>query len=133
MKRMVLAVTALLLLACTQPALPQDRLAQLLLSGPWCRMSFNKTTGYSNRVRIVFHANGTYSQSDRATGYSSGSGGDFASQHDSRVAGRWAVKNEVLYITEGNGPFEQVDLRVKLNSNGHPILVTEAGEHVRCD
>lgn len=120
-------------LLCAQPALPQDRLAQLLLSGPWCRISFNQRTGYGNRVRIVFNQNGTYTQSGRATGYSDGSGGRWASQHDSQAAGRWVVRNEVLYISEGNGPLEQVDLRVKFNSNGHPIIITEAGEHVRCD
>jgi len=109
-----------------------SNLAQLLTSSPWCSFTYNKTTGYSHTKRYVFRGNGTYSMGSRGEGYSSGGGGTFASQRDSGGGGQWKVNGDQFFLSEG-GEMEQVDYRIKTNSNGAPIIVADGVEYSQCN
>ena len=109
-----------------------DPLARLLLSGPWCSFSYNKTTGYSKTTRVQFSTNGTYTLGGRSEGYSSGAGGTFGSQSDNTAAGRWQVQNSQLLMTEGDGPFELIETEVTHNSSGNPVIRADGVEYTRC-
>ncbi|MBU4261711.1 MAG: hypothetical protein KKC76_07510 [Proteobacteria bacterium] len=52
---------------------------------------------------------------------------------DSEADGRWEVVRDQLFMSEGNGAMEPVDLIIKFNSNGSPILEAEGKEYCRCD
>ena len=52
---------------------------------------------------------------------------------DSGSDGRWEVKGGMLYMSEGAGQLEPVDLKVTYNSNGSPILTADGVEYCRCD
>ena len=70
----------------------------------------------------------------RGEGYSSGDGGTMASQHDSQGGGLWKVLNGTLYMSnpsEGQ-PLSPVDLQIKQNSNGYPILTADGTEYSQC-
>jgi hypothetical protein len=130
--------------AGAQPGLPKmdlkDPVAQLLLSSAWCTFSYNKTTGYSSSTRTQFANDGTFFVGARGEGYSSGAGGTFSSQHDSRSVGRWLVNKSRLWLAApqtdpmlGPNPLVQVAFTVKKNSNGYPIIVGGDGtEYSQC-
>ncbi len=109
------------------------QLKQLLLSSAWCSFSYSKSSGVTKSGRVRFFANGTYSTKRRSEGYSSGSGGTFASQGDSGSDGHWNVRGGRLYISEGSGPLEPVGLKINYNNNGAPILVADGKEYMQCN
>lgn len=104
----------------------------LLLSSTWCHFTYNKNTGYSHSRRVRFNANGTYSTGSRGEGWSSGSAGSVASQHDSTASGLWRVTNGELFMSEGRGALEHVQTVLKRNSNGYPIIVADGAEYSQC-
>jgi hypothetical protein len=110
----------------------RDRLSQLLLSSPWCSFSYNKISGATQTRRVQFFENGTWSDAGRSEGYSSGSGGTMASQYDSESGGRWKVESGQLYLSAGSAALAGVDLQVKKNSNGYPILLADGVEYSQC-
>lgn len=105
---------------------------ELLLSSAWCTFKYNQTTGYSNTTRVKFNKNGTYSTGGRAEGSTSGRGGTYSSQKDSKGAGQWKVVKGELYISEGNGQLNPVRTIVKRNSSGYPIIVADGVEYSQC-
>ena len=107
-------------------------LGGLLTATPWCSFSYNKVTGYSNTTRFQFFSDGNYVTGGRSEGHSSGPGGTFGSQHDNRAGGRWQLQGSVLYMTRGNELQEPVNLVVRQNSNGSPIIVADGVEYVPC-
>lgn len=119
---------------------PNDPLAKLILSSPWCTFRYNQTTGYSSSTRIQYFRDGTYQLGARGEGYSSGYGGTLASQHDSGSSGRWMIQKGVLHMTpppsdENPQPtqFLPVPLQIKRNSNGFPIVVADGNEYSQCE
>jgi hypothetical protein len=42
------------------------------------------------------------------------------------------VKNGRLFMSEGGSELEAVDLQVRSNSNGYPILVADGAEYSQC-
>ena len=70
---------------------------------------------------------------DRAENYSDGWGGTVASQHDGEGSGRWDVRGGNLYLSEAGGVMEEVDIEVKYNSNGAPIIVADGTEYCQCE
>jgi hypothetical protein len=107
-------------------------LTNLLLSRAWCAFSYNQNTGYSSTTRVRFFKNGTYSADQGGEGYSSGSGGTYASQSNSGAAGYWKIVKGALYMSEGEGQLQPVNLRVTKNSNGYPILIADGQEYSGC-
>lgn len=109
-------------------------LAQLLLSSAWCSFRYNKVTGYSSQSRAVFRRDGSWSRGGRAEGYSSGYGGTFASQRDSRSGGRWQARGMRLFLSDPPQlpQLTEVRINVKRNSNGRPIIVADGVEYVQC-
>jgi hypothetical protein len=105
---------------------------ELLLSSAWCTFKYNQTTGYSNTTRVRFNKNGTYSTGGRAEGSTSGRGGTYSSQSDSRGNGQWKVVKGELYISEGYGQLNPVRTVVKRNSSGYPIIVADGVEYSQC-
>ena len=117
------------------PAAQADRLSALLVSSPWCSFSYNKVSGSSSSKRVTFSPDGSWSQGAQSEGYSSGYGGTMASQHNSEGGGRWAVQGgQLLMSNPGEGAYElaPLDLAVKQNSNGYPILVADGVEYSQC-
>jgi hypothetical protein len=114
------------------PAYASEMSNDLLTSSAWCTFTYNKTTGYSNTTRVHFNANGTYGTGGRSEGYSSGSGGSMASQHDSAAGGRWKVVKGELFMSEGAGRLEPVATMLKRNNNGYPIIVANRVEFSQC-
>lgn len=116
--------------------LPQgkgDELGQLLLSSPWCSFSYNKTSGSSNSKRVVFSRDGSWSSGGRSEGYSSGSGGTMASQHDGEDGGRWKSESGRLFMSSSDEPsLSPVDFSVTRNSNGFPIIKADGVEYSQC-
>jgi len=111
----------------------EDPLERLLLSSLWCHTWYNANTGYGGSKKVRFFANGTYSVKSRSTGYSSGYAGTFASQHDEGETGFWKVDNGILLLTDGNGPFEMINLHITTNSYGSPIITADGLEYSRCE
>ena len=109
-----------------------NTLSQLLLSSPWCSFSYNKISGATNTKRVQFYPNGRWADTSRYEGYSSGDAGSFSSQHDSGDGGAWKVTGEQLYMSGGEEGLAPVDLTVKRNSNGYPILLADGVEYSQC-
>ncbi|MEW6520051.1 MAG: carboxypeptidase-like regulatory domain-containing protein [Thermodesulfobacteriota bacterium] len=123
-----------------------NNLQQLLLSSAWCSFSFKGGSQYSgtSTSRVRFFADGTYSLGSRSEGSYTGQtmdeygnrrpdGSFYGSQADSGADGRWEVVRGQLFMAEGNGAMEPVDLLIKYNANGSPVLVGEGKEYCRCD
>jgi hypothetical protein len=106
--------------------------SQLLQSSPWCSFRYNKITGYSNSTRYRFYQNGNYAVGSQGEGYSSGAGGTFGSQSNSGNSGRWAVRNGMFLMSKGQGEMGAVNVSVKTNSNGAPIIVADGVEYSQC-
>ena len=110
----------------------KDELSALLLSSPWCSFSYNKVSGAANTKRVQFHGDGTWSDNSRYEGYSGGDGGSMASQHDSGSAGQWRVEGDRLFMSGPDLNLVPVDLQVRQNSNGYPILLADGVEYAQC-
>lgn len=114
-----------------------DPLSQLLLKYGWCSSSYNQNTGYSSTSKVVFAADGTWWKAARGEGYSSGSGGTFASQHDAQDSGRWESRagGNQLWMSgaASGGQLVQVPAGVEKNSSGWPILTILGVEYQTCD
>jgi len=111
---------------------PEQRFAQLLLSSPWCSMRYNKVSGTSRQTRVQFFNNGTWRSGGRGETYSSGQYGSVAGQSNSANGGRWAVQRGMFLMSEGAGQMGQVQVDVKQNSNGYPIIVADGTEYSQC-
>ena len=118
-----------------------DPLAKLLLSSAWCNFWFNKTSGYSGSARVQYFADGSYQLGKKSEGYSSGSGGTFASEARAGSSGSWYVKDGQMYgtspPTDANpnpdvNTFYPLPVVVKNNSNGSPIITAAGKEYARC-
>lgn len=120
------------------PQAPADahsaKLSQLLLSSAWCSFTYNKVSGASNSTRVQFSANGNWSAGSRGETYSSGLAGSVAGQHDEGAGGQWAVQQGQLFMS--NPPetpaLSPVNLTIKQNSNGYPILTADGKEYSQC-
>lgn len=110
------------------------QLSQLLLSSAWCSFSYNKVSGASHQTRVQFSKNGTWGAGSRGETYSSGPNGSVAGQHDQETGGQWAVQQGQLFMS--NPPetpsLTPVQLAIKRNSNGYPILVADGAEYSQC-
>jgi hypothetical protein len=111
----------------------KDRLSSLLLSTPWCRFQYNKTSGASHQERVVFRRDGTWDSGARSESRSSGASGTVAGQTDSAAGGRWRVKGSSLLMSQDKGPLEDAGLTVSRNSKGYPILKTGGKEYSSCN
>ncbi len=109
-----------------------DSLSKLLLSSAWCSFSYNKVSGASNQRRVQFLSDGSWSDNSRNEGYSSGYGGTMASQHDGGANGRWQVMGNQLRMSGADANLQPVQLQVKTNSNGYPIIVADGTEFSQC-
>jgi len=122
------------------------KLQQLLTSSAWCSFSFKGGSQYSSTSssRVRFFADGTYAKGSRSEGSFTGKamddygnqqpdGSSYGSQTDSGADGRWEVVRDQLFMSEGNGAMEPVDLVIRYNSNGSPVLEAEGKEYSRCD
>nr|MBI3612443.1 hypothetical protein [Nitrospirota bacterium] len=120
------------------PQAPADshsaQLSQLLLSSAWCSFSYNQVSGASHSTRVQFSANGNWSSGSRGETYSSGPNGSVAGQHDAGTGGQWAVQQGQLFMS--NPPetpaLSPVNLTIKRNSNGYPILTADGTEYSQC-
>ncbi len=110
------------------------QLSQLLLSSAWCSFTYNQISGASHSSRVQFSANGNWSAGSRGETYSSGPSGSVAGQHDDGTGGRWAVQQGQLFMS--NPPdtpaLSPVNLTIKRNSNGYPILTADGKEYSQC-
>jgi hypothetical protein len=108
------------------------QLQQLLLSSAWCSFSYSKSAGVTKHSRAQFFPNGTYTLKLGSEGYYSGPGGTYSSQDKRGGGGRWQVRGGQLFISEGRGPLEPVNLKVTYNNNGVPILIADGVEYFSC-
>lgn len=132
MKVLIAIFVSAATIAITMPARAGELSNELLMSSAWCSFSYNQVTGYSNTTRVRFSSNGTYSTGGRAEGYSSGSGGTYASQNDSSASGQWKLAKGELYMSEGYGELGLVQTVVKRNSSGYPIITANGVEYSQC-
>lgn len=113
---------------------PSAQLSQLLLSSAWCSFTYNKVSGASHSTRVQFSGNGNWSSGSRGETYSSGPAGSVAGQHDDGAGGQWAVQQGQLFMS--NPPetpaLSPVNLTIKRNSNGYPILTADGKEYSQC-
>jgi hypothetical protein len=128
--RVAAAVVATSALAA--PPASAQSLEQLLLSSPWCSSSYNQITGTSRSKRYLFRRDGSYSTGSGAESHNSGPSGSVGSQSRGNGGGRWGVQNNVLFMGEGYGQAQPVNLRVNRNSNGYPIIVADGIEYRMC-
>jgi hypothetical protein len=111
---------------------PRDaQLRQLLLSSAWCSFRYNQHTGTTNQSRAVFRPDGTIARGTSDETYNSGASGTVAGQYRGGDVWRWAVQNERLLVDTGQG-LQDVNLQVKVNSAGNPILTADGTEYMRC-
>ena len=107
---------------------PADgKLRQLLVSSPWCSFTYNKTTGTTRSSRAVFFSNGTLRLGTNTETYNSGRAGSVAGQRSGRGDKTWKVAGGRLYVDSVD-----LNLRVKQNSAGNPILTADGREYMRC-
>ena len=107
---------------------PADgKLRQLLVSSPWCSFSYNKTSGTTHTSRAVFYSNGTLRLGTNTETYNSGRAGTVAGQRAGGGGKTWKVAGGRLYVDSVD-----LNLRVKQNSAGNPILTADGKEYVRC-
>ena len=132
MRSFTILIITVIFLASALPAQAGGVSNDLLLSSAWCSFKYNQTTGYSSTTRVRFSKNGTYSTGGRAEGYSSGKGGTYASQNDSRGDGRWKTAKGELYMSAGAGELGLVRTVVKRNSSGYPIILADGVEYSQC-
>jgi len=113
---------------------PRDeQVRQFLMSSAWCSFSYNQHTGTSRQSRGVFHPDGTISLGSNAETYNSGQAGTVAGQHQGGGTWRWVVQNERLLVDTGEGQgLQDVNLQVKANSSGNPVMIAGGTEYVRC-
>ncbi len=113
---------------------PSAQLSHLLLSSAWCSFTYNKVSGASHQTRVQFSANGHWSSGSRGETYSSGSNGSVAGQHDEETGGQWVVQQGQLFMS--NPPetpaLSPVNLTIRRNSNGYPILTADGTEYSSC-
>ncbi|MDO8312825.1 MAG: hypothetical protein Q7T25_12880 [Sideroxyarcus sp.] len=119
-----------------------EPLARLLISSDWCSFSYsgggggyNSSGSYGRSSTTRFHlsADGSFSKSSNSESYSSNPYGSIAGQGGNGSGGRWQVRAGVLYIAEGNGPMQPVQLTVTKNSNGYPIINSNGTEYMQCN
>jgi hypothetical protein len=107
--------------------------SRLLLSSAWCSFSYNKISGASHQKKVVFSPNGTWAAYSQGEGYSSGSGGTYASQTNAQDGGQWKEQSGQLYLSSSESPsLQPVGFQVKQNSNGFPIIVSDGVEYSQC-
>ncbi len=127
---------------CTAAPSPQNastaasgkpELGQLLISSPWCFSRQNKSTGYSYNTRFRFAKNGTYVQEIRSEAPASNVvGGKQAKPETVRTTGRWAVRNGQLTIASGKSEMKPVNLTVKRNVSGAPMIGADNMDYTEC-
>lgn len=119
-----------------------EPLARLLISSDWCSFSFsgggggyNSSGSYGSSSTSRFHLSpdGSFSKSSGSESYSSNPYGSVAGQGGNGSGGRWQVRAGVLYISDGNGPMQPVQLTVTKNSNGYPIINSNGTEYMQCN
>jgi hypothetical protein len=119
-----------------------DPLARLLTSSDWCSFSYSgggggygSTGSYGHTSTSRFHlsADGSFSSSSDSENYSSNPHGSIVGQGGGGAGGHWQVRAGVLYIAEGNGPMQPVQLTVTRNSNGYPIIKANGTEYMQCN
>ncbi len=129
---LLLLAVAASLQAAKQPQI-KNQLAELLLSSLWCSFSYNKISGASSTKRVQFRSDGTWLEWSRYEGYSSGSGGTMASQHDATGGGNWKAEGNQLFMSSQQSPMLQpVEFTVNRNSNGYPIIHAGGVEYSQC-
>ncbi len=109
-----------------------DSLSKTLVSSPWCYIRYNQVAGTTKQERAVFRADGTWSAGAQGETYSSGMHGTAYGQSNSSSGGRWTVKGGRLFMGEGRGALEDVDLKQSRNSNGYPLLTVGGKEYYQC-
>jgi hypothetical protein len=123
---------------------PQDQqLAQLLLSSPWCSLTYSQTSGRSSTIRSVFTPDGLLSVSTNSEGgtvnqhgggmvaLGGGGTGSVYSQQAGATQARWTIQGGLLYLDFGQGPQPQM-LQITRNSNGYPIITADGREYSQC-
>ena len=109
-----------------------DQLSQFLTRNAWCGFTYNKNTGTSRTERVVFHANGTVSQTSGAETYNSGPAGSVAGQYSGGQQGRWKVSNGQLHLSQDGVNWAPQALQITQNSNGSPIVKSGGKEYMVC-
>jgi hypothetical protein len=117
-----------------EPVAQNDQLSQLLLSSAWCSFSYSSASGTTRTTRVVFGRDGTWSLGGNRETQWSGPNGSYYGQNGSAGAGRWAVKNGQLFMS--NPPetpeLSPVVLTIKQNSSGYPIITADGTEYSMC-
>ena len=127
------AAAAVALMSFNGPAnaYTDQEISTALMANAWCSFSYNQTTGYSHSKRAVFGGNGVLSINSGSEGGSSGFGGSYYGQSSGGESYGWAVKNSILYLSDG-ASWDAHSLDSKRNSNGSLILIVDGKEWSPC-
>ena len=127
------AAAAVALMSSNGPAnaYTDQEISTALMANAWCSFSYNQTTGYSHSKHAVFGGNGVLSINSGSEGGSSSSGGSYYGQSSGGESYGWAVKDSVLYLSDG-ASWDAHSLDSKRNSNGSLILIVDGKEWSPC-
>ena len=130
---MFVAAVAAALTSFIEPAnaYTDQEISTALMANAWCSFSYNQTTGYSHSKRAVFGSDGRLNIHSGSEGGSSGSGGSYYGQSSGGESYGWAVKDSVLYLSDG-ASWDAHSLDSKRNSNGSLILIVDGKEWSPC-
>jgi hypothetical protein len=107
---------------------------RLLMSSAWCSFTYNQRSGASSTKRVVFRGDGVLAVGSGGETYSSGYGGTYAGQSSGNQSMRWQLRNQRLYVDDGEGGgFQDVGLSAQRNSSGYIILRADGREYSQCN
>ena len=112
-------------------AYTDQEISTALTANAWCSFSYNQTMGYSHSKRAVFGGKGILSIHSAAEGGSSGANGSVYGQSSGGESYGWAVKNGVLYLSDG-ASWNAHSLDSMRNSNSSLILIVDGKEWSKC-
>lgn len=114
------------------PTSGDAQLTAFLTRNAWCGFTYNKNSGTSRTERVVFHPNGTVSQTSGTQTYHSGPAGSVAGQSSAGQQGRWKVSDGQLHLSQDGVNWAPQPLQITQNSNGSPIVKSGGKEYMVC-
>ena len=103
------------------------------MSSNWCYLRYASGNTYTQKVH--FNADGSWNDFSESDIYVNNSNGYAQSTGNHQSGGQWAVKGNVLYISNPPETPQMVpmQLTVTRNSNGYPIINADGKEYSQCN
>lgn len=113
---------------------PQDQqIATLLLSSPWCWMSYSQISGTTRTERLAFRQDGRFTSGQQRESAQNNQYGSYYGSGSDGQQGFWKVQSSQLMLSADGQRFEALPLQITRNSNGYPIITANGREYYQCN